>query len=967
MIVLQINTNRSQSALDMAYKVGLRTNASLLLVSEPNKKAIKGRKDWIYDQEMDSAIKILDKNLVVTGQGHGHGFSYASVTGYTIYSCYCSPNRDIQELENTLQQIGDHISLDKQEALVAGDFNAKSPQWGMTYTDKRGEAVTEWIAEKDLVVANKGRTPTFQRLQCSSILDLTFVTEDIAQRICRWEVLEEESLSDHKYIMCEIRDKPQPPQRMVCPGWNLKKLNAEELEKTVEQIVENETTRTCNGFTTTLNNICEKTMPKKRARPGKPPVYWWNNEIAEIRKECNKRRRVYTRSGTRDSPEERQRRWDEYNKWRQRLKQSIKRSKRASWKAVCDAIDNDIWGNGYKIVMRSMTGFPPRSRLSEEFTKKIADHLFPVHEPVTFQCDSEAKLTPFTEQELTQASNKLKSGKAPGPGKIPAEILKKVVSKRQKYVLRVYNSLAENGIFPKVWKRAELVLLRKGDKSTDMPSSYRPISLLDVEGKLYEQLVAARLRQELKKSGDLSDRQYGFREGRQTVDAIKRVLKVAGEARDYASRNRRYCAMITLDVRNAFNNASWQKILEELRRRNVDEGVIRIIASYLSERETGGRSINSGVPQGSVLGPLLWNILYDGLLEIPLPVGAQLIGFADDIALVVVARTEELLMSIANTALLLIARWLDGAKLQLAPEKTEAVILTTRTKVAPICFEVEGIQVKPSPAIKYLGVWIDSKLNFKAHFDKVSQKAEKTLTALSGILPNIGGARASKRRMLASVVHSQILYAAPIWSHRTEKKSVIKSLKRVQRGTSIRIASAYRTISAEAVGVIAGVPPIDLMAQERNARYNGEDGSNAREDLLSRWQERWDKGQHGRWTHSLIPNIRKWLERPYGEVDYFLTQALSGHGCFRKFLFGKKRADSDECPYCEMPDDAEHTLFVCEKWSATRDAYRRDTGISFEKGTIGARLYADRESWIATYGVIKNIIEKKEVDVRQMQ
>ncbi|XP_057652399.1 uncharacterized protein LOC130891589 [Diorhabda carinulata] len=127
----------------------------------------------------------------------------------------------------------------------------------------------------------------------------------------------------------------------------------------------------------------------------------------------------------------------------------------------------------------------------------------------------------------------------------------------------------------------------------------------------------------------------------------------------------------------------------------------------------------------------------------------------------------------------------------------------------------------PTKAVKYLGVWLDTKLSFKQHIEKTIEKAEKTLSALANIMPNIGGPRASKRKILSSVVHSQILYGAPVWHTVSERKTFIAKLTRLQRKMAIRICSAYRTVSAEGVGVIAGLPPIELQAKERKERYDG--------------------------------------------------------------------------------------------------------------------------------------------------
>lgn len=944
------------------------------MVSEPNRLAIEHQGGWVHDIQIDTAIKIMNSNVRILEDGHGPGYTYVKTPELTIYSCYSSGNQDIKQLEDMLQSITDRINTNKESVIITGDFNAKSPQWGMHNVDNRGQIMMDWIAEVGLIVVNTGAKPTFERPNYGSILDLTIVTEDVKRNILSWEVTDAETLSDHNYVVTEMASKPQNQSwAKKSTGWSLRKLDGDKLKREIDLLEINERTTTADGFSKALTALCNRVLPKKAAMEKRRPAYWWSEEIAQLRRECNKSRRIYTRSGTQCSKQERKHLWNTYAEKRKQLRYAITKSKRSCWKSLCDDVDKDPWGNGYKIVMNGIKGKSPRTQLHIDFVNKVANHLFPAHSAVSFQCKTGSKFIPFTADDLNKACNKLKAKKAPGPGQIPPEIIKAVAKARPSFVLKVYNQLAENGFFPEIWKRARLILLRKGNKPIDEPSSYRPICLLDVEGKLYEQLLLVRLKDELKRVGDLSDQQYGFREGRQTVDAIKEVVKAAKSAAAYATRNRRVCAMITLDVSNAFNCASWQIILDELRRRGVDEDLITKVASYLSDRviilQAGGEAtekrINSGVPQGSVLGPFLWNLLYDEILHTSFPSGVKLIGFADDIAMIVIADNEMQLEHKANTALQRAANWIEGRKLTLAPEKTEAVLLTTKRKLRPVQFVVKGKVVRPSNAVRYLGVWLDTKLTYGAHIDKVIEKAEKTVTALSGIMPNIRGPRASKRRTLLSVVHSQLLYAAPVWSEAAKRQTVKRKLTKVQRGLLIRVASAYRTISAEAVGVIAGVAPIDLIATERSIVYEGQKHlDEARQETIGSWQKRWESGQHGRWTHKLIPDIKAWVSRTHGEVDYYLTQALSGHGCFMDFLFKRTRAETDRCLYCGETDTADHTLFRCNKWEGIRSKYEAETGVAFEAGNIVRKMIESKLGWRQTYQAIRGIIEQKESDVR---
>lgn len=427
MKLLQINTNRSRPAMDIALATGLENKMSAILISEPNQLMIKGRKDWIQDAEADTAIKILDTNIVISNQGYGQGFTYVTMAEYTVYSCYSSGNKATEELESCLYDIGARIKRNREKAIITGDFNAKSPQWGMSYTDKRGTIVTEWIAENGFIIANVGDTPTFQRLNHASILDLTIVTRDIMSNVISWQVSSQESLSDHRYICFEIgtrRCLPIPVNGSH--SWQTRKMDSINLEREIDQIKMDSRTTSLEGFTTALNRICNRAMPKRRTRHRNPPVYWWSKVIADARSECMKKRRAYTRAAKKCTAAVLQRHWRDYIQQKKALQTRIKNAKRDKWKELCDEVDADIWGNGYLIVMKGMTGFPPKIRLSMTFTEEIVTQLFPTHEQTQFQCERDTPFQPFTGEELEVASQKLKSDKAPGPGKIPPEILKKL-------------------------------------------------------------------------------------------------------------------------------------------------------------------------------------------------------------------------------------------------------------------------------------------------------------------------------------------------------------------------------------------------------------------------------------------------------------------------------------------------------------------------------------------------------------
>ena len=216
---------------------------------------------------------------------------------------------------------------------------------------------------------------------------------------------------------------------------------------------------------------------------------------------------------------------------------------------------------------------------------------------------------------------------------------------------------------------------------------------------------------------------------------------------------------------------------------------------------------------------------------------------------------------------------------------------------------------------------MDRRLSFGEHLQIATAKAIQCGAALTRLMPNIGGPREAKRRLVASVVNSKLLYGAPIWTSALNNHAILKKLFSAQRGVVMRIISAYRTVSTSAVLVLASVPPIDLLAEARKetfqlrkeltcltnlqkiARVTEPIRKDGKRRLVEKWQTRWHGDQSRRWTHRLIAELATWLDRNHGEVGFYLVQALSGHVCFNAYL----KLLRFPCGKCRA-----HTLCLCQ-------------------------------------------------------
>jgi hypothetical protein len=641
---------------------------------------------------------------------------------------------------------------------------------------------------------------------------------------------------------------------------------------------------------------------------------------------------------------------------------------------LCDAADNDIWGLAYKVAIKKLKAVKPAPPMEADTMRAIIKTLFPPMQEVSMHPPPGNIQIPsgheVTVEEVVIAANKLGNDKAPGPDRIPNKAVKLAIELNPGAFVDLYNLCLKECRFPDRWKVQKLVLLPKPNKQNGDPASFRPICLIDTAGKLLEKILATRLNWAIGEAGDLSPMQFGFRKQRSTLDAIATVVDIAAKALEgtrWKGGTKQYCVVLTLDIKNAFNTANWAKILSAIANFEVPEYLYCIIEDYFKDRVLKYQtlegeesySITGGVPQGSVLGPILWNAMYDGILRLQLPGDTSIIGFADDVAVVVVAKQVHEVEEKCGAAVSIIKDWLSRAGLQLADQKTEAVLMSSRKIPETIQLNMGSTIVQSARAIKYLGVYLDDRLSFKEHLMHASSRAAELGRSLSRIMLNTRGPKQARRRLLIEVIKSTMLYGAQVWAKATETKSYRRGLESTYRLGALRVCSGFRTVSDDAALVIAGLIPIDLLAVEAQELFalrqqTTNDQPSAREHkrqvrsrVIEDWQRRWDASSKGRWTHILIPDVRKWVQRRHGQVNFYLTQMLSGHGVFRNYLHRFGHDSSPECQLCSLVEDAEHILFHCPRFAESRARMSRKVGSPISRSTIVDKMLESAEKWEA--------------------
>lgn len=359
--------------------------------------------------------------------------------------------------------------------------------------------------------------------------------------------------------------------------------------------------------------------------------------------------------------------------------------------------------------------------------------------------------------------------------------------------------------------------------------------------------------------------------------------------------------------------------------------------------------------------------------------GNATICFADDTLVVAEGGTIPELKSRANEAIEAVSSWIEEAGLSLSTDKMEAVLFTNRYKYTEPALTLKGAALTLSKSMKYLGFIVGRSMLYK-YIKYAAARVQGIMTSLGRLMPNLGCPRPARRKLLYSVIHSVLLYGAPVWSSTIEYVPANSlELQKIQRRAAIRSISGYRTISYVAFNILAGLPLIQLLVRKHEEAHNfrratGRKTTKAEKETirirtLSEWNKQLLDAEKGEWIRALIPDLEPWCKRDHDELTYRLTQLMTGHGCFNKYLARIRKAPNAICSHCgdqQDEDDAVHTLIRCPAWNGQREKLRRSIR-PIEAGTLVTRMLANRENWLAVKELAEEVMSMKEEAERERQ
>jgi hypothetical protein len=374
-------------------------------------------------------------------------------------------------------------------------------------------------------------------------------------------------------------------------------------------------------------------------------------------------------------------------------------------------------------------------------------------------------LWPINETELINIVTCMPAKLSCGFDEIPIKVIKSIINSISIPLTKIFNKSFLTGSFPNLLKIAKVCpIYKQGDKNE--LKNYRPISLLPSFAKILEKLMHARLLSFLQTNNVINSSQHGFQPNKSTSSAIADALHVITSALDKKLIN----IALFVDVSKAFDSLDHSILIKKLEHYGIRGLALQWFISYLSNRYqytiinrhcSDYRLLVSGVPQGSVLGPILYLLYVNDIFNVSKIVKTVL--YADDTVLIVSCKTLHDVLELARVESNNFSMWFSDNLLALNASKTNFMLFGSKTDVAncPDVLHFDVHYVCRVNHICYLGLVIDSNLTWKQHIQCVNDKMSKGLAIMkkcSHFLPS-----SSLLQLYYAFFYSYMHYCIEFW------------------------------------------------------------------------------------------------------------------------------------------------------------------------------------------------------------
>lgn len=364
---------------------------------------------------------------------------------------------------------------------------------------------------------------------------------------------------------------------------------------------------------------------------------------------------------------------------------------------------------------------------------------FPTSHPLMCENNSCFNFDLLNQNVVQKALLSVKENTAMGHDLLPGYFIKKLASAFAPNLTKIFNASLSQGVFPNTWKKANVTGIYKNKGKMNDPTNYRPISVLPIFGRVFEKLVASQLYNYCEFNEIIPVQQFGFRRS----SSCEMALLTASNSWLQSIDQGLFVGALLLDMSKAFDTVPHQMLLDELVKIGCGTNVISWFFNYLSNRtqrvinhneNTPWMSITRGVPQGSCLSPLLFNIF---VRDLPASCTSDTFQFADDTTLSEADSSLDELCNKLTASFSGINEYCKAHGLLLNVDKTQLIVFKSASKALPDNFQLtlDDNIITPSKTVKLLGITLDQHLTFGPHIKDVQGKCNGLLGVLGRSVP----------------------------------------------------------------------------------------------------------------------------------------------------------------------------------------------------------------------------------------
>lgn len=691
--------------------------------------------------------------------------------------------------------------------IFIGDFNSHSTQWGYSEMNKDGEAVEDWMDINQLSLIHDPKLPHSlhsARWKRGYNPDLAMATSNIAG-LCKKIVLDPIPSSQHRPIGIQVNAAVVPTTVPFKRRFNYKKADwkkfTNELEEKIKYI------RPISKNYDLFANLVRKTARKHIPR-GCRVEY-----IPGLSMECAGLYDDYISMFEVDPFSE------DTTAQGEKVMESIAQERRKTWNALIESTDMSKNSKKAWSLIHKLRGDPkavsqhPKTTANQVANQLLKNGKSGKREKTKLNRKKYGEdpgfTRPLTMGELEAGISTLKPGKATGLDKIATEQIKHFGHEAKKWLLQLFNECLVTHKLPKIWKKAHIIALLKPGKDPSAPKNFRPISLLSHTFKLFERLILNKIGPAV--DGHLIPEQAGSRPGKSTTSQVLNLTQYIEDGYEEGM----VTGVVFVDLSAAYDTVNHRRLLSKILETTKDTRLTELIESMLENRhffvELGGkksrwRGLKNGLPQGSVLAPLLFNIYTN---DQPNSVDTRRFIYADDLGIGAQDADFKVVEERLSNALAELTPYYEENHLRANPSKTQVCAFHLRNREAKRQLQVDwsGIPLEHCEYPIYLGVTLDRCLSFKTHIEKTKCKVSARNNIISKLTGSTWGASPQTLKSTAlALCYSTAEYACPVW----ERATHAKKLDPVLNVSCRLITGCLKPTPTDRLYILAGIAPPEI-------------------------------------------------------------------------------------------------------------------------------------------------------------